>query len=272
MKTIMMIIASTAFAVTSQAALVLDWNMPPTSPVAPAVTGTYVETGANQTVGSYDGALGSTYALPFDATTAFLTRTDATLESISFYGGAYTTRSDQNSLAALVYRGNDAIESLRLQGGASGASSAFSLAFLFDTSIPSSFDGLSYIQAYLNCNNSGATGRWLVYSSSGQLYVSEATLSITSTMAAQTYTSGNWAAWTPDAQLANLPTVFDVAGSSLSDITKLGVYASGSYADKAYSINLFGIQADMVVPEPATSGMLGFGALVTMLFRRRLMN
>lgn len=83
--------------------------------------------------------------------------------------------------------------------------------------------------------------------------------------------SALWAVWDPsNLDSALLPSSFTVPGSALTDIQALGVYAN---LDKStvgtFSASVSTIQIGAVaVPEPATVGMLGLGALVAMLIRR----
>jgi hypothetical protein len=80
-----------------------------------------------------------------------------------------------------------------------------------------------------------------------------------------------WAVWNPltsiDASTLNFTTT--VAGSTLKDIQAAGIYGHFEKTITALSMNITKLEIGAsAIPEPATIGMLGLGALITILIRR----
>ena len=85
--------------------------------------------------------------------------------------------------------------------------------------------------------------------------------------------SALWAVWDPlssiDSSTLNFSTT--VAGSTFKDIQAVGFYShltrTGAASATIYQVTKMDIGAS-AIPEPATIGMLGLGALITLLIRR----
>jgi len=129
-------------------------------------------------------------------------------------------------------------------------------------------DEAAGLSVTLNSTGSRPNVRFMVQAG-GQWYVSASSSQTTFSINGAT---SDWYAFDPTAKRlflneSSLGTA--VSGSSLGDITAAGVYGQAT-AYSGSSPSLFGMDALQitVIPEPATIGMLGLGALATLLFRR----
>jgi hypothetical protein len=245
---------------------------------------------ANQTIvggpGSIAGNSSVTLTLAYNTSTPLLS-SGGTYTGQSVYGGFSGTYSNTSGTAFnpnfVVLQYNNAaspstLEDLRSADTFTGGqiSRAVNLAFLFGTTTNTGtykFDANSVLTAKHGSTLTGtANARWVVVAN-GTTYLSESSFNPggSSTTTLNDPDAINWAAWSPGADMTFGSLSYTTLGSSLNNITLAGVAvnytAAASAGSGRYILQQF--TAD-VIPEPATVGMLGLGALITLVLRRRM--
>jgi hypothetical protein len=131
-----------------------------------------------------------------------------------------------------------------------------------------SFEGRAAI------SGNGATLRYLVVAG-GQAYLSDASIAASDQITTFTLSNPeaiNWAAWTPGATLDFDGLTYDVAGSSLTDISFAGLAFNQSSAVAGVNASTYDVfeYSMVVVPEPSTyAALVGLLALAGVMLRRR---
>jgi hypothetical protein len=229
-----------------------------------------------------------TYAKSYSTSTALLSNNGSTYTGQSIYGGISATYN--NTSATTSYGHNygmfqyigTASEQLQVNLTVTNASinymsrtAGWALMFGPASAGNYKFDASSQLTAKQYKNFGGAAeARWVVVAN-GTTYLSESTITL-GTIAGTVNTNNNpdeinWAAWNPGADMTFGSLSYTNLGSSLNNITLAGVAVdySAAGADAGGRYYLQGFTAD-VIPEPATVGMLGLGALLTLALRRRM--
>lgn len=285
MKKSVVMAACAAFALAGQAAVVISWDGSATD---------YTPSG-QATIGSTGGstnAPGTAFTKNFEYSTTVAKWTKDSPANYSgtgaqnIYAGYHLTWSNSTastltnaSTVTMGYLDGTGTEEVRTyQGGNTSSDKTMNYAILFGLNTPGSygFDDTSSLTAKLRAfQNTGViTNRWIVVAD-GVTYVSQTEIGALKTTH-DTYTLSNpdeiyWAAWTPGSDMSFGNLTFNVAGSSLENITLAG-YAENSFTaggTVGRTSVIAGVTADLsVIPEPATVGMLGLGALVSLVFRR----
>jgi hypothetical protein len=212
-----------------------------------------------------------TYTKAYSTTSPLLT-SGANYTGQNIYGGSYirlTNGTASNyavtAAAILLYGGNVTPETIKFQPWVSnlqiGREFGAALMFAVTGAENYGFDASSTLSVKMNLSGSGGgiTNRWLVVAG-GVSYVSEATINLSAAMSAKTLDNPdeiNWAVWTPGADMSFGSLTFNVAGSSIRNITHAGVAASvslpGGTFNRSYSMEHF--SADLaVISGPMTVG------------------
>lgn len=210
-------------------------------------------------------------------------------KSGTFYWGGYIERSDgAGNASQRNWSIDDVIENaendyIRFNKGNSVAglsiSGAAFVAFLSDgflnySSSSISFDATSSLSVNISSSTSG-TYRFAI-EAGGQWYLSEtfgATIGML-TLSGEELLNSLWGAWSPtggaNMRLGDVPTEFNVLGSSFEGIQAFGIYA-GFNAGPANSFNvqITGFTAN-AIPEPGSLSLAGLSiGLITMGVLRR---
>lgn len=240
-------------------------------------------------IGASGSSSSASISATYSTTTAFI-GSGGGYTGPSIYGGAYLTQTNSPAgtglnTAAVVIR-NDATNGdfLRFQGlinGGTRTSYTISVAFLFDsTAAGSSFDANSSFTLGANTTMNGTSeARWLVVSG-GVTYVSSATLTVPTSNASfattrtlSTPSSINWAVWSPGSDLSLGTLTYSVAGTALTNITRVGFYYSNLANTNAPNFDLGTFSATLAtsnVPEPSATALLfGLAAVGLCTARRR---
>jgi hypothetical protein len=243
---------------------------------------------SNQTIVGGPGSIAAnssvTLTRAYNTSTPLLS-SGGTYTGQSVYGGFSGTYSNTSGTAfnpnfVVLQYNNSAgtAEDLRSADTFTGGqiSRAVNLAFLFGTTTNTGtykFDANSVLTAKHGSTLTGtANARWVVVAN-GTTYLSESSFNPggSSTTTLNDPDTINWAAWNPSADMTFGSLSYITLGSSLNNITLAGVAVNYTAADSAgsgrYILQQF--TAD-VIPEPATVGMLGLGALITLALRRRM--
>lgn len=235
-----------------------------------------------------NGSTTATVSRAFDLVTP-LAATDAAYSgSPAIYGGYYGSfvseaGLNRNAYVALFANGTEAApDMLRITSVASGtatgvtASNIFNFITLWQAPSSGLFDSNSTLEftAYRQSNVS-LHRRWAVVAD-GTLYVSAATTETygnsnnISTIANSSPDSELWYSWAPGADLSVPNLTSGVAGSTLSNITHVGIYGNHTALNNQ-QINITTFDATLTaVPEPSTyAALLGALALGMVAWRRR---
>jgi hypothetical protein len=238
------------------------------------------------TAATINAGASKTLTLAYNTSTPLLSSNGGTYTGQSVYGGFSGTYSNvsasayTHNFAVLQYANGASVEDLRSADTFTNnqISRAVGLALLFGPASAGNyqFDGTSVLTAKTGSTLSGTgEARWVVVAN-GTTYLSSSTfnpsgLNITTTL--DNPDAINWAAWTPGADMTFGSLSYTNLGSSLNNITLAGVAvnytAAASDTGTGSRYVLSGFTAD-VIPEPATVGMLGLGALLTLALRRRM--
>jgi len=183
-----------------------------------------------------------------------------------------------SGVTALAYRGGTEPEDIQISAGTTstviGRQLNFAILFELNTSGNYGFDAASTLTINMKAFAAGERDtRWVVVAGNGSTYVSAATVgSLATSLTDYTLSDPdeiNWAVWTPGADMSFGTLTYNVAGSTLTNITHAGIAENGYTLGTARIGYIAGFEGDLyLIPEPATIGMLGIGALVAMVLRR----
>jgi hypothetical protein len=265
------------FTAIAQAAVVFNFN----GATANAAT---ENSNMTATVGTLTSGQSKTLSVAYSTSTPFLSSNGSTYTGQSVYGGfsgTYSNTSGASYGANFVvwqYANGASVEDLRSADTFTNnqISRAVGLAVLFGTTTNTGtykFNANSVLTAkHVSTLTGTANARWVVVAN-GTTYLSASSFNPggSSTTTNDNPDEINWAAWTPGADMSFGSLSYDTLGSSLNNITLAGVAVNYTAAASAGSGRyiLQGFTAD-VIPEPATVGMLGLGALLTLALRRRM--
>ena len=221
----------------------------------------------------------------YSTSTALLSNNGSTYTGQSIHGGFSASYNNAPStykmfFGILQYIGT-ASEQLQVNITASNnisRTSGWALMFGTTTNTGSyKFDASSQLTAKQYSTLNGISeARWVVVAN-GTTYLSQSTIALAVTSTTNTLNNPdeiNWAAWNPGADMTFGSLSYTNLGSSLNNITLAGVAVnsnagSGDPYGTGGRYYLQGFTGD-VIPEPATVGMLGLGALITLVLRRKL--